>query len=153
MFSSSCLPFKPASCRTQRFPDKDSSLGNRPPVGVICFSAKIEWSSTEPSFVGSPGRSGHFEASLRQVRWLWTRTRWFQLGPSNERFSWHSLLPSVPGPTTAERTASAISTSDLLVERFGFFLLLIRWLKSKPPNSGAAEDFFDWCMRNIKLDA
>jgi len=29
--------------------------------------------------------------------------------------------------------------------------LFDRWLKSKPPNSGAAEDFFDWCMRNIKL--
>mmetsp|Transcript_3629 Transcript_3629/g.6367 ORF Transcript_3629/g.6367 Transcript_3629/m.6367 type:complete len:3156 (-) Transcript_3629:97-9564(-) len=29
--------------------------------------------------------------------------------------------------------------------------LFDRWLKAKPPNSGAAEDFFDWCMRNIKL--
>ena len=26
-----------------------------------------------------------------------------------------------------------------------------RWLSAKPPNSGAAEDFFDWCIRNIKL--
>ncbi|OLQ04247.1 Dynein heavy chain 8, axonemal [Symbiodinium microadriaticum] len=31
--------------------------------------------------------------------------------------------------------------------------LFDRWLKAKPPNSGAAEDFFDWCMRNIRLAA
>lgn len=28
--------------------------------------------------------------------------------------------------------------------------LFDKWLKGKPPNSGAAEDFFDWCLRTIK---
>merc|ERR1712118_29339 len=25
-----------------------------------------------------------------------------------------------------------------------------KWLKQAPPNAGAAQDLFDWCMRNIK---
>ncbi|CAE8591739.1 unnamed protein product, partial [Polarella glacialis] len=28
--------------------------------------------------------------------------------------------------------------------------LFTKWIKATPPNAGAAVDFFDWCMRNIK---
>eukprot|EP00931_Biecheleriopsis_adriatica_P036383 TRINITY_DN2095_c0_g1_i5.p1 TRINITY_DN2095_c0_g1~~TRINITY_DN2095_c0_g1_i5.p1 ORF type:complete len:4649 (-),score=1173.32 TRINITY_DN2095_c0_g1_i5:61-14007(-) len=44
-----------------------------------------------------------------------------------------------------EINASRSAEVDILKPLFD------KWLKAKPPNSGAAEDFFDWHMRNLKL--